>query len=56
MPNSSTHTPRYQPMHISRILFTLGIGSALGACLALPIAAMHAPIPTVPVCRQGVVL
>lgn len=56
MPNSSTHTPRLALMPISRILFTLGIGSALGACLALPIAAMVAPIPTVPVCRQGVIL
>lgn len=43
-------------MLIPRFLATLGIGAALGACLALPIAAMVAPVPTLPICPQGRVL
>ena len=43
-------------MNIPLILRTLAIGAALGASFALPIAAMLAPVPTVPVERPGVLL
>jgi hypothetical protein len=43
-------------MTLTRILYTIGIGAALGASMALPIAAMLAPVPTLPVQRSGVVL